>query len=129
MEAAPIQGIDNVGICVRDQRRAVGFCEQLGFEVVGENDRGVTLALGEARLFLFEGRSDPQPAVRELGLSANPPGLDHISFLVADVDALRRGLTSRGIETGGEPSEQEWGARAFGLRDPDANDLYFLQWL
>jgi catechol 2,3-dioxygenase-like lactoylglutathione lyase family enzyme len=126
MEAAPIQGIDNVGICVRDRRRAVGFYEQLGFEVVGENDRGVTLALGEARLFLFEGRSDARPTVRELGLSANPPGLDHISFLVADVDALRRDLTSRGIDTGGE---QDWGARAVGLRDADANDLYFLQWL
>jgi catechol 2,3-dioxygenase-like lactoylglutathione lyase family enzyme len=129
MAAAPVQGIDDVGICVRDRRRAVGFCERLGFEVVGENDGGVTLAVGEARLFLFEGRSDGQRTVRELGLSANPPGLDHISLLVADVDALRRGLTSRGIETGGGPSEQEWGARAFGLRDRDGNSLYFLQWL
>jgi catechol 2,3-dioxygenase-like lactoylglutathione lyase family enzyme len=129
MEAAPIQGIDNVGICVRDRRRAVGFYERLGFEVVGENDRGVTLALGETRLFLIESRSDAQPTVRELGLSANPPGSDHISFLVADVDALQRDLSSRGTETGGEPNVQDWGARAFGLRDPDANNLCFLQWL
>jgi catechol 2,3-dioxygenase-like lactoylglutathione lyase family enzyme len=48
--------VDNVGICVRDLRRSVAFYGDLGFETLSENDRGVTMAHGEAKLFLFETR-------------------------------------------------------------------------
>jgi catechol 2,3-dioxygenase-like lactoylglutathione lyase family enzyme len=121
--------VDNVGICVRDLRRSATFYADLGFETVSENDRGVTVARGEARLFLFEARVGGQVAARELGLFGNPPGIDHVSFLVDDVDSLYDELVARGIETAGRPSDQDWGARAFGLRDPDGNNLYFLCWL
>jgi len=121
--------VDNVGICVRDLGRSVAFYGQLGFEALSENDRGVTVARGEAKLFLFEARvGGPDPA-RELGLFGNPPGIDHVSFLVDDVDALHGELVARGLKTAGMPSDQDWGARAFGLRDPDGNNLYFLRWL
>jgi catechol 2,3-dioxygenase-like lactoylglutathione lyase family enzyme len=121
--------VDNVGICVRDLRRSVAFYGDLGFETVYENERGVTVARGEAKLFLFETGVSGQAPSRELGLFCNPPGLDHVSFLVDDVDALHAELVGRGIEPAGEPSDQDWGARAFGLRDPDGNNLYFLCWL
>ena len=120
--------VDNVGICVRDLRRSVAFYRDLGFETVSESDRGVTVARGEAKLFLFEGVAGPAP-MRELGLFGNPPGIDHVSFLVDDVDALHDELVAQGIQTAGEPRDQDWGARAFGLRDPDGNNLYFLCWL
>jgi len=80
--------VDNVGICVRDLRRSVAFYGDLGFETLSENDRGVTVARGEAKLFLFETRVGGQAPARELGLFENPPGIDHVSFLVEDVDAL-----------------------------------------
>ena len=121
--------VDNVGICVRDLRRSVGFYGNLGFEILSENDRGVTVARGEAKLVLFETRVGGQAPARELGLFENPPGIDHVSFLVEDVDALHDELVARGIQTAAEPSDQDWGARAFGLRDPDGNNLYFLCWL
>ena len=79
--------VDNVGICVQDLRRSVAFYVDLGFETLSESDRGVTVARGEAKLFLFEGVAGPAP-MRELGLFGNPPGIDHVSFLVEDVDAL-----------------------------------------
>ena len=120
--------VDNVGICVQDLRRSVAFYVDLGFETLSESERGVTVARGEAKLFLFEGVAGPAP-MRELGLFGNPPGIDHVSFLVDDVDALHDELVARGIETAGPPSDQDWGARAFGLLDPDGNNLYFLCWL
>jgi catechol 2,3-dioxygenase-like lactoylglutathione lyase family enzyme len=121
--------VDNVGICVRDLERSVAFYEHLGFETVSKNDRGVTVARREARLFLFETGVERRAPPRELGLFGNPPGIDHVSFLVDDVDAVHSELVERGIETAGEPSDQDWGARAFGLCDPDGNNLYFLCWL
>ena len=120
--------VDNVGICVQDLRRSVAFYVDLGFETLSESERGVTVARGEAKLFLFEGVAGPAPT-RELGLFGNPPGIDHVSFLVDDVDALHDELVAHGIQTAGKPSDQDWGARAFGLRDPDGNNLYFLRWL
>ena len=124
-----ILGIDNVGVCVEDLGRSVSYYETLGFEKLAENDRGVTLGLGSAKLFLFQRRTETSATERRLGLFGNPPGIDHVSFQVSDVDALYEFLTARGIEADGAPADQDWGARAFGLRDPDGNNLYFLRWL
>lgn len=125
-----IQAIDNIGICVTDLARSMQFYQQLGFKLLAEYDRGATLGLGPAKLFLFPARSgDDRPVGRDLGLSGNPPGIDHISFLVDDVDALHNRLTGEGIDAGPAPADQDWGARAFGLTDPDGNNLYFLRWL
>jgi methylmalonyl-CoA/ethylmalonyl-CoA epimerase len=126
---ASVLAIDNIGICATDLARSARFYRQLGFEVLAENDRGVTMALGAAKLFLFAARPGDDRAVgRDLGLFGNPPGIDHISFLVDDVDALHASLTADGIDAGPGPADQDWGARAFGLTDPDGNNLYFLRW-
>jgi methylmalonyl-CoA/ethylmalonyl-CoA epimerase len=130
MVTPAIQAIDNIGICATDLARSVPFYRRLGFEVLAESDRGVTLALGPARLFLFPARpGDERTVGRDLGLFGNPPGIDHISFLVDDVDALHESLTADGVDAGPPPANQDWGARAFGLTDPDGNNLYFLRWL
>jgi catechol 2,3-dioxygenase-like lactoylglutathione lyase family enzyme len=129
MEQPFIVGIDNVGVCVENVGRSVRYYEMLGFEKLVENDRGVTLRLGSAKLFLFQCRTDTPATDRRLELLGNPPGIDHVSFQVSDIDALYETLTARGIETGGAPTDQDWGARAFGLQDPDGNNLYFLRWL
>jgi methylmalonyl-CoA/ethylmalonyl-CoA epimerase len=125
-----IQAIDNIGICATDLARSVDFYQRLGFGVLGENDRGVTLALGPAKLFLFSACSGGnRPVRRRLGLFGNPPGIDHISFLVDDVDALHTNLMANGIDAGPAPADQDWGARAFAVTDPDGNNLYFLRWV
>jgi uncharacterized glyoxalase superfamily protein PhnB len=60
-------------------------------------------------------------------LFGNPPGIDHISFAVADVDAIYATLRAAGVVLGGPPEDQSWGARMVGLKDPDGNNLYLLQ--
>ena len=123
-----VRGIDNVGICASDLARSVAFYETLGFSEAYHNDRGVMLAAGTVQLFLFATRRPDAPLVgRELGLFGNPPGIDHISFSVADVDALYANLTQAGVTCGSRPEDQSWGARMFGLKDPDGNNIYLLQ--
>jgi catechol 2,3-dioxygenase-like lactoylglutathione lyase family enzyme len=123
-----VRGIDNIGICATDLARSVVFYETLGFSEAYRNDRGVMLAAGTVQLFLFATpRSDAPPVDRELGLFGNPPGIDHISFAVSDVDALYSKLRKAGVVFEGSPADQSWGARMVGLKDPDGNNLYLLQ--
>jgi catechol 2,3-dioxygenase-like lactoylglutathione lyase family enzyme len=128
MAQPTIQGIDNIGVCVTDVARAVQFYQRLGFQVVFESARGATVALGTAKLFLFPAQSGGA-VHRDLGIEGKPAGIDHISFLVDDVDALHASFTASGIDAGPAPTDQDWGARAFGLTDPDGTNLFFLRWL
>ena len=123
-----IRGVDNIGICTTDVGRSVAFYQKLGLSEVYRNDRGVMMAAGDAHLFIFATREgNPSPVGRELGLFSNPPGIDHISFAVADVDAFYSTLQAAGVAFDGPPQDQSWGARMVGLKDPDGNNLYLLQ--
>jgi catechol 2,3-dioxygenase-like lactoylglutathione lyase family enzyme len=123
-----ITGIKNIGICTADVARSVAFYQRLGFSKAYRNDRGVTMVAGSVQLFIFATRqTDPLPVERELGLFGNAPGIDHISFAVADVDALYSTLRAAGTMFSGPPEDQSWGARMVGLKDPDGNNLYLLQ--
>ena len=123
-----IKGIDNIGICTTDTARSVVFYQRLGFSEAYRNDRGVLMTAGSAHLFIFATRqNDPPPVVRQLGLFDNPPGIDHISLAVADVDGLYSALRAAGVQFGSPPEDQSWGARMVGLKDPDGNNIYLLQ--
>ena len=123
-----IKGIDNIGICTTDTARSVVFYQRLGFSEAYRNDRGVLMTAGSAHLFIFATRqNDPPPVVRQLGLFDNPPGIDHISLAVADVDGLYSTLRAAGVQFGSPPEDQSWGARMVGLKDPDGNNIYLLQ--
>jgi catechol 2,3-dioxygenase-like lactoylglutathione lyase family enzyme len=123
-----IQGIDNIGICTSDVVRSVAFYQKLGFSEAYRNERGVMMSAGDAHLFIFAARQSNLPPIgRKLGLFGNPPGIDHLSFVVADVDALYSKLRASGVAFGGPPEDQSWSARMVGLQDPDGNNLYLLQ--
>jgi catechol 2,3-dioxygenase-like lactoylglutathione lyase family enzyme len=125
-----IKGVDNIGICVTDLRLAVRFYQDLGFTKAYENDRGVTMIAGTAKLFIFQSRrSNPAPVERDFTLFQNPLGIDHISFKVEDVDRVYAEGKAKGLVFNGEPADQSWGARMVSLRDPDGNNLYLLKWL
>ena len=128
-----VKGIDNVGIAVTDLARSMAFYEKLGFTKAYDYEadvKGASMSCGSAVLFLFQTKhANPQPVKREPALAQNPPGIDHISFLVEDVDAVHADLKAKGVRFQGEPANQEWGARLVGLKDPDGNNLYFLKYL
>ena len=123
-----IKGIENIGICTTDVAKSVAFYQRLGFCESYRNDRGMMIAAGAVQLFVFETRQSIPPLVgRELGLCSNPPGIDHISLAVADVNALYSTLRAAGVRFNGPPQDQSCGARMVGLMDPDGNNLYLLQ--
>jgi len=128
-----LKGIDNIGIAVTDLPRAIAFYEKLGFskgQDYAADVTGCTMTAESAVLFLFQTKqATPQAVQREPTLAQNPPGLDHISFLVEDVNTLYAELTAKGVAFLGEPADQEWGARLVGCKDPDGNNLYLLQYL
>ena len=125
-----IDGVDNIGICVADLKKSVEFYQALGFTKAYENERGVTMVAGTAKLFIFQTRkTNSAPVAREFTLFQNPPGIDHISFAVEDVDRLYADAKAKGIVFNSEPKDQTWGARMVSLRDPDGVNLYFLKWL
>jgi catechol 2,3-dioxygenase-like lactoylglutathione lyase family enzyme len=102
----------------------------LGFTKAYQNDRGVTLVAGSAKLFVFQTRqSKPSPVDREFTLFENSPGIDHVSFAVEDVDRVYTDAKAKGVAFNGEPRDQDWEARVVSLRDPDGNNLYLLKWL
>ena len=124
-----IVAVDNIGVAAGDLQRSVAFYEQLGFTHAFANDRGCLMVAGSARLFVFraaQASTDAPPRSFDLD---NPPGLDHISFLVDDVDRTYEELRRRGVAFDSPPSDQPWGARTATLRDPDGNNIYLLTWL
>ncbi len=123
-----ISAIDNIGIAVSNLERSLEFYEKLGFTRAFANNRGCLITAGSCRMFVFEGVSSPITR-REFDLFNNPPGIDHISFVVDDVDRTYLNAVSKGVAFSSPPADQPWGARAAMLRDPDGNNLYLLTWL
>jgi catechol 2,3-dioxygenase-like lactoylglutathione lyase family enzyme len=122
-----IERIDNVGIGVSDLERALDFYSRLGFEVLerDEHTPSATIQAGGVRLWVFKSRGGaslgrgPDPA-------ANPPGIDHLSLWVEDVDLAYDSLRRAGLELESQPADQPWGARTTSLLDPDGTRLYLL---
>ena len=128
-----LKGIDNVGVAVTDLARSAAFYEKLGFTKGYDYEadvKGCTMNAGSAVLFLFQIKQvNPQAVKRDPSLAQNPPGIDHISFLVEDVNQTYAELKAKGVAFLSEPADQDWGACLVGLKDPDGNNLYFLQYL
>lgn len=123
-----VESIDSVGLCVTDLARAVTFYKQLGFEETPD-DRGCILRAGTATLFLFQ-THQPHPRIETRGfaLVLNAPGLDHLSLRVRDVTRVHADLSALGIAFSRPPVDEVWGARVAMLKDPDGNNLCFLEW-
>ena len=102
------------------------FYKKLGFNIDFEEGEGGSLKAGNAVLYVFKTTSDSSPQPRDVSLTGNPPGIDHISFRVPDVDAERDRIRKAGLEVETEPEDQPWGSRTITILDPDGNRLWFL---
>src|SRR5262249_37565134 len=109
----PIQRLTHVGICVSDLERSLRFYRDLlGFslehqlEVAGEPTdtllrlrgtklRALYLTRDGVRIELLHFASPPAPAARERVM--NEHGLTHLSFRVADLDAMLAALRAAGV--------------------------------
>lgn len=127
-----ITKIDNIGIAVRSLAEEVKFFEEmLGFPVESAPEAqppSATVHVGDQYLFLFQTSDESANTRRPAGLTGNPPGIDHLSFTVDDIDTTWRELRDRGVEFEGEPETvEDWGIRLVPFRDPAGNSFFLVQ--
>lgn len=130
------QGVQMVGLYVRDQDEAVEFyCEKLGFKVVADMKNGdyrwLTVQHPDQPSFQL-GLFKPGPPtmdeataqqVREvLAKGAMPP----LILEVADCRAAYDRMKSRGVELTQEPTDR-YGTVDAGFRDPSGNGWKMIQ--
>jgi catechol 2,3-dioxygenase-like lactoylglutathione lyase family enzyme len=125
-------GIDAIGISVRDLVTSSTFYEKLGFAKEKETERDCVMSAAgkffwtNPRLFLFQSDNAVAGPRRRFDLLDNPPGFDHIRFLADELDTLCADLKTKGIIVEG-PSVAEQDLRIARLRDPDGNNLVFIE--
>jgi predicted enzyme related to lactoylglutathione lyase len=115
-----IQGIKFVGICVRDQDRALGFyTEKLGFKVKTDapfegGQRWIELEI---------------PGAQTGVVLITPPGQEdrigtfvNASFWTDDVQKTYEDLKAKGVEFTTPPTKQFWGTFAV-FKDVDGNSF------
>jgi catechol 2,3-dioxygenase-like lactoylglutathione lyase family enzyme len=109
-----VENVDFVSFLTRDLPRAKRFyTEVLGLEVETEGESDMELRCGQVTLDVFDPSSIGQP------FASSPAGL---ALRVADVDAARAELESKGVRFEGETIETSVCKQAW-FKDPDGNSL------
>jgi methylmalonyl-CoA/ethylmalonyl-CoA epimerase len=98
-----LQRIDHVGYAVEDLEEAIRYHERLYDAEVAHRERmesdGVNealLAVGDSYIQLLEATRDDSPVARFLERNGGP-GVHHIGYGVADIDATFRELKELGV--------------------------------
>jgi methylmalonyl-CoA/ethylmalonyl-CoA epimerase len=124
--------LDNIGVAARDVRTVATFLsEKVGLKVTPSYDTSppaATVEIGDQYLYVFQTEAPSSQEPRSLALEGNPPGIDHISLTVDNVDQVYRSLRERGVDFDGEPqTDEEWGIRMVGFKDPEGNSYFLVQ--
>ena len=119
-----IEKVDHIGIRVSDKAASIAFYERLGFKtladagfekghpIIMQHPSGVVLnLLGPADM------SNDRNILMDV--DEKHPGITHVSFKVASIEAARKFLSQQGIALSGEFSYKD--LRAVFIRDPDRN--------
>ncbi len=118
--------LDNIGVAASSPSRVAAFFRNRFGATVREGPHDAEIELGGATFYVFEAAGPRLGADRSPTLQGNHPGLDHVSFHCADIDAAHEALVRAGVDFDGVPEDiHEWGLRAVAFRDPERN-LYFL---
>ena len=98
-----LQRIDHVGYAVEDLEAAIGYHVDLyGMSVVhretmsGDGVREALLAIGDSYIQLLEPLTPESPVARFMRRNGGP-GIHHVGYGVADVDATLEHLRQRGV--------------------------------
>lgn len=118
-----IGGMHHIALTVSDLERSVDFYNRvLGFEQVA--DLGTKIGLHNGSFLLMVTRApDPEQALENDRFNENRVGLDHISFQVANRDAMEKAAASldeMGVSRGAiRDLGKGFGFYVMAFRDPD----------
>ena len=123
--------LEHANIVVRDIDAALRFLQTaLPDFAVGHEGRGLKgrwLHVGTADSYLTLSQSSREPA-QPWEPYSGLPGVNHLSFVVDDVEALRQRMSAAGYRDSTVPNAHPWRRRVY-FNDPDGNDWEFVQYL
>ncbi len=123
-----VKGLDHVGIRVSDAKTAVEFYKRLGFvNAVIDQDGDYELTTpGGLRINLIPNATGTEGHNVLLDEPVKLPGYTHAAFIIDDLEAAMKAVTSAGIEITEGPNFAPRRTYFF-IRDPDGNVLEFNQ--
>jgi lactoylglutathione lyase len=126
-----IQGINHVGIRVRDLQITRDFYEKLGFEFllgpVGPEPVAIMEHASGVNINFILNSTDEEPLNLLMDVPEKHTGYTHIALEVSDIASVQQQLESIGCTiTEGPIILPEGGIMLF-IRDPDANTIEFHQ--
>ena len=104
-------GLDHVHLYVKDLEEALTFYRMIGLEFVEYTSHG-----GKAAMMRVPG-SPIQFEIQETRVIENP-GLNHLAFLVDDLDDLCDSYKANGVKVDGPLDNKATGRRLATIRDP-----------
>ena len=123
--------LEHANLCVRDIKATIAFLNvafpdfRLRGEGVKNGVRWAHYGLDETYMALMQSTNEPQQRwIPHAGL----PGVNHLAYVVDDVDALHARLTAAGYKNTTPPNNHPYRKRVY-FNDPDGNDWEFLQYL
>ena len=97
-----LHNVNHIGIAVQSLEASIGFYQDAlamplqGIEeIAGQKVRVAMLQVGESKIELLEPTSPDSPIARFL--EKNGPGIHHIAYEVADIEAAIAQLTQSGV--------------------------------
>ena len=119
-----IERVDHVGIRVSDRAVSIAFYERLGFETLSDTgfDKGHPVILRHPSgvvLNLLGPSNTPNDRNILMDGAEKYPGITHVSFKVASMEATRKFLAGQSIPLSGQFSFKDM--QAVFIRDPDRN--------
>jgi predicted enzyme related to lactoylglutathione lyase len=120
-EGAMIKGIKFVGICVKDQDRALAFyTEKLGFQIVTDQPMGPGQRWIELRI---PGADTGVTLFTPPGQEDRVGGFVNLSFFSNDVEKTYEELRAKGVELVAPPKKEPWGTSVM-FKDSEGNQLH-----
>ena len=119
-----IEKVDHVGIRVHDKAVSIAFYERLGFRTLSDSgfEQGHPVIMQHPSGVVLN-LLGPSNAGGEhnilMDVAEKHPGITHVSFKVASIEAAKQALAEHGIALSGQFSYKD--LRAVFIRDPDRN--------
>ena len=115
---------DHIGIRVSDKTVSIAFYERLGFRTISdtgfENGHPIIMQHRSGVVLNLLGPANmPNDKNILMDVDQKYPGITHVSFKVASLDAAKRFLLENGVPLSGQFSFKD--LRAVFIRDPDRN--------
>ena len=119
-----IEKVDHIGIRVSDKSVSIAFYERLGFRTLSdigfEKGHPIIMQHPSGVVLNLLGPADmPNDKNILMDIGGKYPGITHVSFKVASIDATKQFLAEQDIALSGQFSFKD--LQAVFIRDPDRN--------